>query len=887
MHDDYINEDLVIENEDYFLNLDKNTTDEIFIYKLIFLTKYIKEDFWPFKKSRKDYISSFLKRNFKNKYVGDFFLITTIEPTLRLLFETDSKTAQLAYKRIMSIDIKKVVQNIPGKPSGVYYFFELMMIGFQLKASLAMSDIQTANKLVINNVHKLDGLFGKKFNALSKQRQTIKEDQFNDIVYPFFKYYAFIKDKHNAKILINLIEKNSQFNVTKIDDANYIKEIEGEYKNKLNTYLLMQEEYSDLIDDRDSKIKLNSYKLKPAPINDIYIILERLMSGLAIYDIDSAIFYLKYYKENLRYYSQSKSYFLLVEFYEILANSITDFPGENSSEFEKKYWSDNFFVNYLDIYSLVYFNEYKNSFYTNKLFDSYTLFKLNLENKRKEEAYYFSIEYLNNISNGLKNLKSDKDLSLKFKESISKELSSIIEFYINNNKSTDAINAISIFNIQKFYNTINRSDTSHKITYNNKNTLFSSKINNDLAAIELKNLHSKPTPATKIKDDLDLLKLKLKTDLVRFYKNQDDISLIASKITSSNVISQDKNSVYIDYFIFSEKLNIIISFNGQNKIYTSSIPIDFSSSIVKLISLKNDPNSSISEINSLNKTIYSVVIKPYEDILLFEQINNIYIRRNSVLSLISFKDLILTNNSLKKDMNIAFEGINKSNKNIDVNLLKSSLFATDLKFNNYPALKSARLEVELVKKSLSKKFNSSNHNIFMNSEFSISNLSKQFISNSNLIHIASHYSTKNNGSLLFGNGEVLSTRDLWKKIPTSINPKIVTISACESGLTTNESSDLDSLPNVFIDKGATLVLASTWKISDEATTFFMNVFYIILNITNDPISALNLTQLSFNDGNFDYFENKFNVKLTHDIKSSMNKYLHPFFWSGFQAITPK
>lgn len=74
------------------------------------------------------------------------------------------------------------------------------------------------------------------------------------------------------------------------------------------------------------------------------------------------------------------------------------------------------------------------------------------------------------------------------------------------------------------------------------------------------------------------------------------------------------------------------------------------------------------------------------------------------------------------------------------------------------------------------------------------------------------------------------------------NTKLLTLSACQTGLAeTNDIDGSDGLLRAFKVAGVNKVIMSLWKISDDATSYFMTQFYRNLIITGNPWEALNTT----------------------------------------------
>lgn len=93
-----------------------------------------------------------------------------------------------------------------------------------------------------------------------------------------------------------------------------------------------------------------------------------------------------------------------------------------------------------------------------------------------------------------------------------------------------------------------------------------------------------------------------------------------------------------------------------------------------------------------------------------------------------------------------------------------------------------------------------------------------------------------------------------------MNADLVVLSACQTGRGTLEKGEgILGLPRIFFYAGARSVLTTLWKISDKATSEFMNVFYYYLALGNDIGESLRLTKL----------------------KMMQNGHSHPFYWAAF------
>lgn len=138
-----------------------------------------------------------------------------------------------------------------------------------------------------------------------------------------------------------------------------------------------------------------------------------------------------------------------------------------------------------------------------------------------------------------------------------------------------------------------------------------------------------------------------------------------------------------------------------------------------------------------------------------------------------------------------------------------------------------------------------------------------------IIHIATHsqIDTEEKGTyLLTHNGRIglddiqkLLTEGRYQDTPV----EILTLSACSTATTDDDRSGL-GLGGLAVKSGARTVLASLWRIDDEATQVLMDKFYFYLgkNIDNRA-KALQQAQ--------------------KDLLVS-SKYQHPYFWSAFVLI---
>ncbi|RCJ32371.1 hypothetical protein A6V25_35135 [Nostoc sp. ATCC 53789] len=132
------------------------------------------------------------------------------------------------------------------------------------------------------------------------------------------------------------------------------------------------------------------------------------------------------------------------------------------------------------------------------------------------------------------------------------------------------------------------------------------------------------------------------------------------------------------------------------------------------------------------------------------------------------------------------------------------------------------------------------------------------------------------------------------------NCRLVTLSACETGLTdfTSTSDEYIGLPSGFLLAGSTNVVSSLWTVDAIATALLMIKFYKELQQQNNIVLALNTAQRWLRDSTVQGFQDwLINSSLSWGCKKYLNKYFaanhenaltkpfeSPFYWAAFCNI---
>jgi CHAT domain-containing protein len=131
-----------------------------------------------------------------------------------------------------------------------------------------------------------------------------------------------------------------------------------------------------------------------------------------------------------------------------------------------------------------------------------------------------------------------------------------------------------------------------------------------------------------------------------------------------------------------------------------------------------------------------------------------------------------------------------------------------------------------------------------------------------VVHIAAHGEARLDnpqfGYVQLADGQ-LTTTDVFN---LDLNGAIVTLSACETGLTGVSAGDeLTGLSRGFLHAGASTLVQSLWRVQDRTTAGLMESFYSALRAGARSAAALRAAQL--------------------EVLASSS---HPFFWAPFQLV---
>ncbi len=163
-----------------------------------------------------------------------------------------------------------------------------------------------------------------------------------------------------------------------------------------------------------------------------------------------------------------------------------------------------------------------------------------------------------------------------------------------------------------------------------------------------------------------------------------------------------------------------------------------------------------------------------------------------------------------------------------------------------------------------------------------------------MLHISCHGEFDPNAPLLsalyIGNGEMLTAADIMETV--KLDCELVTLSACESGLSTIRRGDeLYGMVRGFMYAGARSLVVSQWRVDERSTHLLMGKFYAELNAgrpTSDALATaqLYLKQLTLAEARreFERLGHQRDLAQFDGAPANTRIFGDPYYWAGFVVI---
>jgi CHAT domain-containing protein len=178
-------------------------------------------------------------------------------------------------------------------------------------------------------------------------------------------------------------------------------------------------------------------------------------------------------------------------------------------------------------------------------------------------------------------------------------------------------------------------------------------------------------------------------------------------------------------------------------------------------------------------------------------------------------------------------------------------------------LPSSKLEVETIAADLPRP-----STILLGPDATESNFKQSALNSTDVIHLALHgfadLDYPDRSALLFApdaSGKEDGMLQVREIRGLHLNAKLVTLSACNTGVGPVGEAGVANLVNAFIEAGADSVVSTLWELEDRSTEQLMAAFYAKLALRNRKVDALRLAQLELLDTG-----------------------APPYFWAAFQIV---
>lgn len=164
--------------------------------------------------------------------------------------------------------------------------------------------------------------------------------------------------------------------------------------------------------------------------------------------------------------------------------------------------------------------------------------------------------------------------------------------------------------------------------------------------------------------------------------------------------------------------------------------------------------------------------------------------------------------------------------------------------------------------------------IWMNGDFSHDRLRRLLEEDYNVLHVASHFrfvhGSTDQSSLFLGDGSRLSLADIEREDLRFSRLNLLVFSACETGLGGGQDQngrEIDGLGGLAQRRGASAVLMTLWRVSDEEMPLLMQAFYREWVAGSSKAEALRSAQAGL---------------LTRALAAQRvpERAAHPYFWAS-------
>ncbi|NER18691.1 CHAT domain-containing protein [Spongiivirga citrea] len=366
----------------------------------------------------------------------------------------------------------------------------------------------------------------------------------------------------------------------------------------------------------------------------------------------------------------------------------------------------------------------------------------------------------------------------------------------------------------------------------------------------------------KVKNDYNNLIELFESDYPKYYQLKYAKNIPSVKELQNEL---DNNTLFLNFFSGNNTMHIVSVSKEKKRLTTIENSENLSNQIIALTKLLSDPKSDIKELNVISTKLYEQLLKP----VIQDKYINIIIAADGVLHYLPFEAL--------------FNGGNYVVDQYICSYVNSASLLSELK--SKPTIKKNKLLAFAPR--FSKKSNDSQLQPLPNNEKEANTIAGYFrgsifkgeqaskasfadnLESYNILHLATHAIVDNEtpeySYLAFTEDDTedsfLYVNDLYA---TNMNAKLITLSACETGLGKLQKGEgMISLSRAFFYAGASSIAHTLWKANDNSSSQIMQGFYEELSEGKPKNEALRNAKLNFINANSD------------------NNLSHPYYWAGF------
>ncbi len=254
--------------------------------------------------------------------------------------------------------------------------------------------------------------------------------------------------------------------------------------------------------------------------------------------------------------------------------------------------------------------------------------------------------------------------------------------------------------------------------------------------------------------------------------------------------------------------------------------------LTRLISVWHGEISNGFSWNFFDKSqqLYSLVLKPFEDLITEKNLNSIVFVNDGILRNVPMAALHDGDQYVaEKWATINSFGLGFQTTDAKPNQEKVAAFGLVDSGEGWSPLTEVEVELRDVRSSVK------NGKVLLNEDFTVSSFQKELEKNYSIVHIATHgyFGGLAENSFLVAHDQTLSAQVIENALRVS-PPSLLVLSACETAISSDRSNL--GLAGLAIRSGVKSVVGTFWQVQDEEQTELISRFYEYLGDSDSSIA---------------------------------------------------